>query len=283
MYRLLSPQVIVDNVVILASHKIQSKSNINTSVIKSAYCEFLSELQPHCPYTKDARLFYADAESEQLFLPYHAYKEIEILREFVAPQNPLYPQAEERKAAIQKSLTTLKTIDPTFVELFHLIMNTVLCTTTDFLGGGTSVNQEFIGVMCAYYDMDSEERAIPESLIHEFTHTALFLDELRYTHYQYDKMREQQAQIPVQFGGDSYSMTFRRCLHSLFVHAEVLIARDLYIGHGSLRSQHLSSPEIIKRAKIYIDATEKNSHIPSVMTERSRMLFDVCKQFYSQR
>ena len=55
-------------------------------------------------------------------------------------------------------------------------MNTVFSISSKRLGG-TSVNPRYIGVMCAYYDMMAEKDAIPELLIHEFTHNALFLDE----------------------------------------------------------------------------------------------------------
>ncbi len=75
-------------------------------------------------------------------------------------------------------------------------------------------------------------------------------------------------------------MSFHRCLHGLFVNAEVLLARDAFIGHEKLISQHLPTAEVIKRAKIYIKAVDKNSYLKIVMTERSAFLFEKSKQFY---
>lgn len=282
MYRLLSPQEIVNNLVTLVSPIIKEEKNIDALVIKKAYRQFLSNLQPHCPLTQDEKLFYSDAETEKLFSDYFINEETEIKGERIIPDSVLYPAAIDRKKALEKSLHQLEKIDPDFSDLFHLIMNTVFCTASQKLGG-SSVNPQYIGVMCAYYDMNAEEKAIPELLIHEFTHNALILDELCYGHYDYQKMAAEKAQIYVRLSDYSYNISFHRLLHSLIVNAEILLARDAYIGHQPLITQHLPSPGIVKRAKIYISETEKNQYVQMAMTERSRMLFDICKKFYYSR
>ena len=281
MYRLLSPQEIVNNLVTLVSPIIKEE-NVDTSAIKKAYRQFLLTLQPHCPLTMNEKLFYADADTEKLFADYFENEETEIKGERIIPDSVLYPNAIDRKKALEKSLHQLETIDPDFSDLFHLVMNTVFCTESQRLGG-SSVNPQYIGVMCAYYDMNAEEKAIPELLIHEFTHNALILDELCYGHYDYQKMAEEKAQIYVRLPDYAYNISFHRLLHSLIVNAEILLARDAYIGHQPLITQHLPSLGIVKRAKIYIEETEKNQHAQMAMTDRSRRLFDICKKFYYGR
>ena len=282
MYRLLSPQIIVDNIVTLVSPLIDWKKNINADVIKKAYRQLLSKLQPHCTRINDEQLFYSDAQTEHLFDAYFTNEATELKVDRVYTDDVLYPIAEKRKQALENALLQLEKTDPGFPDLFRLIINTVFCTPSKRLGG-TSVNPRYIGVICAYNDMCSEEKTIPESLMHEFTHNALFLDELRYGHYDYEKMSDEKALIQIRTDTYAFPISFHRCLHSLFVNAEVLLVRDAYVGHQPLISQHLSSQEIVSRAKVYIESTEKNPDAQMVMTERSRMLFDICKKFYYSR
>jgi len=283
MYRMLSAQEIINNIVALSLPFVNNKEPLAAPDLKLAHQKFLRSLQPHCPILNPEQLFYADCESEMAFENYFIREEIEYKHPALAVNlsELLYKNPLHRKLSLEQGLEQLSIDDPVFVALFKLTMNIVFCTTSNRLGG-TSVNPRFIGVMCAHQDMNAERLAIPELFIHEFTHQALFLDDLRYGHYHHELMKEPKAFCDIHYNGANYPVSLHRCLHSLIVNAEVLMARDAFIGHQPRISQHLPSCELIHRANIYLAAINDNRYALAVMKDRAMELFEKCQSVYSQ-
>lgn len=283
MYRLTSPQVIVENVVALSKPFLSSTEGLNSTTIKNAYRQYLTSIQPHCPKTMEETLFYADTETEQHFDDYFLKNH----NEFTNPKlvvdinNVLYPDAEVRKSALENCLENLKATDPVFVDVFKLVMNTVFCTVSKNIGG-TSVNPNYIGVMCAHYDMNAEEAALPELLIHEFTHNALFLDELRYKHFDYTLMNDPATHIDIEYAGIPFKMSAHRCLHSIIVAVEVLKIRDELIGHTPRVSQHVETSAMINRVKIYLNCMKNNKFTDAILTPRAKTFLESCSDYISR-
>ena len=281
MYRLFSSKQILNNVLTLASPYLKQKTALHFSTLKDAYITYLEKLQPYCPFMRNQYMFYANQETEKAFenyfVPEYRVPEAGLSYE---PEIILYADPGYRREALEVTLNDLKQRDTIFSELFSLIMNTVFCTTSHRLGG-TSVNPRYVGVMCAYYDMMAEKDALPELLIHEFTHNALFLDELRHGYYtDYKKLYDPASYVNANYRGMPIKLPFDRCLHSLIVSAEIILARDTYIGHQPRISQHLSSEEIIKRAKEYIAQIKANKAIHELMKERCHEVFETCATFF---
>ncbi|EKD70715.1 MAG: hypothetical protein ACD_46C00429G0008 [uncultured bacterium] len=283
MYRLLSSQVIINNVVTLTFPYIENSFNLDQNALKKAYRKYLKHIQPHCPYPDNNQLFYSDITTELNFTDYFSDEEFDVkeIERKINVNEVLYKDAEDRKKVLENALSYLEKTDPMFSELFCLIMNTVFCTATKKLGG-TSVNPRFIGVMCAYHDMTAEEQAVPELLIHEFTHNVLFLDELRYGHYHYEKLYDPNLYLDAVDRGVKFKFPLNRCLHSLIVSAEILLARNAYIGHAPKVTQHLTSSKILERSKNYVQIIRQNKDFNQIMTDRSRELFAICEKFYGE-
>lgn len=281
MYYLLSPQVIVDNVVTLAAPYIKDKVCLDQQGLKKAYQEYLMQLQPHCPYRNKSQLFYSDIETERAFTDYFSDEESDVteLDAQVNLAEVMYPDPKIRQYVLEKGLAYLEEADAIFSQVFRLVMNTVFCTVQRI--GGTSVNPAYVGVMCAYYDMTAEEGVVPELLIHEFTHNALFLDELRYGHFtDYQLLKNPAAQLQAIDRGVEFSFSFKRILHSLFVGGEILSARKKYLGHEVRVNQHIPSDQILARSKKYIQDISNNQAIRSLMTDRCCELFNTLEKFY---
>lgn len=281
MYRLFSSEAIVENVITLSLPYVQDPENLDQNNLKKAYRYYLAEIQPHCPHMESSQLFRSDSQTELDFANYFAKEEMDTteIEKQIDVNNVLYPNAEIRRQELEKAFAQIKMTDPTFAEIFQLVMNTVFCTVTQRIGG-TSVNPKFIGVMCAYHDMTAEPKAIPELMIHEFTHNTLFLDELRFGHYHYEHLNDETTYLDASDRGVKFQMPFHRCLHSLIVSAEILLARDAYIGHEPTINQHLTSEKILVRSKKYVATIANSSAYDKIMTERSRELFNTVKNFF---
>jgi hypothetical protein len=281
MYRLLSHREIMNNLLTLVAPYLKQKSNVDYATIKQAFIAYLHKIQPHCPYMAHSQMFHAGDEVEKAFDHYFA-PEIRVPEAGIVydPGMVQYANPSKRQEALEIGLKHIQDKDPIFAKLFQLIMNTVFCTASKRLGG-TSVNPSYIGVMCAYYDMTAEEEAVPELLIHEFAHNALFLDELRYGHYtNYQKLSDPSTYVNAVYRDMPIRLPFDRCLHSLIVSAEVLLARDAYIGHENRVSQHLPTDQLIKRAKGYVAQIKANEMIHELMTERCQKIFGVCAEYF---
>lgn len=130
-------------------------------------------------------------------------------------------------------------IDPGFWALFQFLVTFIMCPTTRFATGGTdsaAIGAIFISQPNTYSDHD-----LYELLIHEFTHTAMFLDELVRPHYGDEALLPD----PKNYGLAAISGLYRpldKVLHSLVVSTEVLLHRHEVIGHPADSRIHPPSP-----------------------------------------
>jgi len=282
MYQLLSPQIIVENIVALASPYIQNKKKLDSPSLKKAYCDYLQSIQPYCPLIHNNQLFYSDSETENLFSDYFSDSEIDMaeIYEKINLDAVMYPIANDRLNILKKSFSHIEKIDPTFCDVFRLVMNTVFCTVTKNLGG-TSVNPKYIGVMCAHHDMQSEEDVIPELFTHEFTHNAILIDEHRYGHYKnYESLKDPETYIDATDRGMHFKLPLNRILHSMLVAVEIIKLRDAFIGHQPRINQHVVTDQLIARDKKYIKTIEENKKIKNLFTDRGCYLYELVKNFY---
>lgn len=280
MYRLISPEAIMNNLIVMSSPYIEDRTSLDDAKLKHAYIEFLNQVQPHCPNNLGPDLVFADAETESSLSGYFSGEEVDTtdLEKKIDLDQVMYPDPAIRRDALLIALNYMEMIDRSYTDVFKLLINTIFCTTSKRIGG-TSVNPRYIGVICAYHDMYAEQKAVPELLIHEFTHNTLFLDELRYGHYDYTKLRDPKTFIAARDRGLKVKFPVNRCLHSLVVSAEVLLARDTFLGHEPIITQHLSSDEIRARSRKYVAILKKDK---SVLSDRGKEIFDYCEQFFSK-
>jgi len=283
VYQLLSPKIIVENIIVLASPYITTQSKLDSVVLKQAYCDYLQNIQPYCPLIRNDQLFYADAETEFLFQNYFSDPEIDMTEVYqhIDINKVMYPDPNTRCDVLNRAFSRMEQQDSTFGSLFRLVMNTIFCTVSKHIGG-TSVNPKYLGVMCAHHDMHSEETVVPELLIHEFTHHTVLLDEHRYGHYKsYQALSDPDTHIDSYDRGMHFKFPLNRIMHSMLVAVEVIKLRDNYIGHLPCINQHANTEVLIARDKEYIKTIEKNRRIQMLFTERGYYLYETVKAFYN--
>lgn len=286
MYYLTSPQQIMDNVVALSKPYLNHRQQNDLNALRSAYHQYLKTIQPDCGTFDKREIFYSDAATENAFLGFFGSEDRISLQadefDFEYQRNVLYPDPEVRKNVLIEALDTIQEYEPIWADLFKFVMHAVFCTVTHRVGG-TAVNPSYIGVMCAYYSMNAEKKAVSELLIHEFTHNALFLDEHRYGHYtDYDFLNtNKDTFIQSFYKGNSVLIPFDRAFHRLIVFIEILQARNLYIGHQPLVSQHAETPYLLKICALYLEQMLTNPSLKQLLTLRAKELLDQCQKFLS--
>lgn len=282
MLRISSSKDILNTYLTLIKPYLNPSENIDVKALKEAYVQFLENTQPHCPHMRNNKLFDAGMELEADFSGYFGPEfRVPEASEAYLPDVILYPDPNKRIEALEKAWLDLKKKDSAFHDLFPLLMNTVFPVHSQRLGG-TSVNPSYMGVMCAYYDMTAEEATLPELLIHEFTHNCLFLDELRYRHYQdYKKLMDPDSFVHANYRGKAIKLPFDRCFHSLVVCAEIFLVREAYVGHEKLIGPHPTTDKLIARAKSYLEQIKTNRTIQTLMTDRCQEIVARCDQIFS--
>lgn len=278
MYTLYSAQEIIDNVLVLANPYIDNINLLTEKSLKSAYINWLSVIQPHCPIIEKNTLVYSDKSVDARFSKYFT-KEFRVADVDIATQEMMYPDPLDRKLAIESALSKISEYDDTLYSLLMLTMNTIFCVT-DKRNGGTSVNPSYIGVMCAHYDMYAEEMAIPELLIHELAHNFLFLDEHRYGYYtSYQYLEDKKTYVDSYYNKKIIKLPFDRVLHRMVIFTEILSLRDQYLGHATMKTQHMCTEEMLEVSRWYIAQIDNNEAILSIMKPRCREIYEKIKDF----
>lgn len=279
MSAILAHEEILQNILDL-TRPYQTQKMLDMAGLKRAYLGFLQVLQPQCPQLSDDLAFYADANTEALFEGFFL-ADTRIPSESItySPTSPMYPCPERRMQALKNGFYRLSHQDKHFFALFSLVMNTVFCTTGTRIGG-SAVNSAYIGVMCAYLDMTADSVSIAELLIHEFTHNALFIDELRFGHYQ-NRSLLHDANYFVQTDNRG-AVPFDRWFHALIVYAEIIDARTRYLGHEVRPSQHADSNTLIRQAREEIVRVNQHQTMLSNLSARGQALMQRCQTFFTQ-
>lgn len=142
---------------------------------------------------------------------------------------------------IAKALEKMQQLDPALHDIFNLTTNYYFIAASKTAGGGSSSGG--LGVLWINPRKRWLEQDYLEFLVHEMTHSLLFVDERRYGHYsQYDKMFD-----PSTFAFSSILNKQRpldKVLHSLFVAINVLEFRKKHFGYDATPNLHPPSTKI---------------------------------------
>lgn len=138
----------------------------------------------------------------------------------------------------QNALETLQKENDDLGHLFCFAQNRIFFAPSLRAGGGST--SAAIGVLWMHPREHWSTQDYTEFLVHELTHTSMFLDERRYQHYwDYAALA-----LPENFGCSAVLRRPRpldKTIHSLVVAAEVLSYRDQIAGHPKNPGLHPSS------------------------------------------
>ncbi|MFK0379069.1 aKG-HExxH-type peptide beta-hydroxylase [Pandoraea sp. NPDC090278] len=137
------------------------------------------------------------------------------------------PQATTKRELIVRALHELELYSTSHSRLFHTIITDVLILPSRVAKAGST--SQAIGVIWANPKPDYTVHDTIEILVHEFTHHALFIDELCHGHYDYASLIDKSS-----WARSAILNTMRpldKVLHSAAVSMEILALREQTLGH----------------------------------------------------
>ncbi|WP_422648048.1 HEXXH motif domain-containing protein [Cupriavidus sp. H18C1] len=179
------------------------------------------------------------------------------------------PDNERKRRLVTGAVNQLAQHSPQHAALFDIIITDILlCSSSVARGGSTS---QAIGLIWMNPGPDYHRSDVVEILVHELTHHALFLDELRYAHYNYS----------VLFDSSTWTTSailniprpLDKVLHSIVVAAEVLLFREQCSGHLSAPRVHPPTHLMLEQLRESIQSTKRTlSRYPQAFRPRATQL-----------
>ncbi len=241
MYNLIGLNENIKNIYCLSA-PYSSKVIETIEDLKIPYINFLSSHQPEVPQPILDNLFVIDdLELEE--------KLTESFRgdSFLNDKNQATMIGEtaeiERKKSqiknVKKAMDKFGILCKEHWALLNLVINHVIFRESKQASGGSSSSG--IGVLWLNLRDHVTVDDIIELLIHESTHNLLFIDEIRYLHYNYELVLSE----------DNYAISsilkskrpLDKVVHSIVVAVELILARRNFLGKSNI-TIHPKSPEL---------------------------------------
>ncbi|WP_437680010.1 aKG-HExxH-type peptide beta-hydroxylase [Sorangium sp. So ce131] len=258
MYHLLGQETCHDVLKSLARPYLEGPDDVDPGFMgwKRAYQRYVKWIQPYLPSGSPAGPVYVDDPAlEDVFL--EAFMKESPLddlpryrdRTFFENGPAARPQIAEDVRHLCESMRKFGQLDPGFWAAFDLFVNFVLCPVSRYSRGGSG--SDCIGVLYLSRTRTYSLRDLYEILVHEFTHTAMFLDERSRPHYGDERLMP----LPENWARATVTGMQRpldKVLHSMVVATEVLLHRDLVLGHDADTVIHPRTPELVTNVLLTI-------------------------------
>ncbi|MDJ0822265.1 MAG: HEXXH motif-containing putative peptide modification protein [Paracoccaceae bacterium] len=176
---------------------------------------------------------------------------------------------------IRRSVERYTETDPDYWNYWSLIISHMTCPRTDYTTrGGTTSGA--IGVIYACNPRRHADIDLNEFLIHEATHHGVFLFELSYGLYDYNRvaMRENYAQAALS----CKMRPLDKVLHSIVIGTEILLQRQRLGLRPAERPYHGTTEELAQGVWSSIIGVQSDPNLYGLLTEGGRWLLDYCAQ-----
>lgn len=166
-----------------------------------------------------------------------------------------------KKERLTVALSEIGFFSPEYSALFQTLITDIFILPSRVAKGGST--SQAVGVIWANPRISYTILDLMEILIHEFTHHAMFLDELRYGHYAYAEIlkRSTWARSAIL----NVDRPLDKVLHSTIVAVEVLLWRSAHLGHPVQPRVHPPTDVLIEQVNSSIasmeESVQKNSAI----------------------
>lgn len=183
---------------------------------------------------------------------------------------------ETALSEIEKGFKLIHQGDEKFYSLAKTVTNTIYYARTKGKEGGGSVSSA-IGTLWCANRKNWEINDLAEFIVHETTHTLVFLDELRFSHY---------VSLSELSNKDNYALSsvlkikrpLDKVFHSLIVAFEILSLREDWLGHPESPKIHPPSSEIYRNCINTIISLRDVCKDKNLVTKRVVDLVDKVQQ-----
>lgn len=187
-------------------------------------------------------------------------------------------EANEKKALILRAIHELGLYSEVHKALFDTLITDIFILPSALAKAGST--SQAIGVIWANPKMTYSQHDMVEILVHEMTHHAMFIDEVRYVHYSYSAVTDKSTWARSAIL--NVPRPLDKVLHSAVVATEVLLMRANYIGHPVLTKVHPPTNVMLTQLRDAIASTEKvllrYKGARKIFTDRANEIFDNVRQ-----
>lgn len=274
MISLIGNSNIYKNIAVLSA--IDNEANFKSfDDLENSFHEFLKKTQPDVPRLNKLGTSIIENKNTEQSLTNLFYTEslLDDMNQSSAVGSSLESEFQRSQESIRSAMEFIKLEFPEIYFTLQIAVDSIFLRKSDVSGGGSTSNA--IGVVWVNHRDHWSRNDIVELLVHELTHTLVFIDELRYLHYpDYDLILTED-----NYSNSAILQTKRpidKVVHSIIVATEVVALRKNYLGEPEKPCVHPPSVDIIEQTLSAYDSLTSMPNYKELTTERSRYLLDSC-------
>lgn len=281
MYGLEGYEHNVKNIARLAHPYLPRQHGITPSTLRTAYRAFLRNYHETTLIGDDPAQIVTHVEKAETLLSFFGASVLNDLdQEAMVGKVRSDPHSEFCGNQVRAAINELKTADAKLAQLFDMAIHSVALSESRANSKGQTArggsSNSLIGLIWIVVRRDITTQDVIELLIHEFTHTLVFLDELNFGHFNYKvlALKEFWAQSAIL-------MTARpmdKVVHSVLVATEILHARSVLLGGNNASLVHKDSTTLASGTLAAIHSVLSHPHLDQVCSGRSIQLTERARE-----
>ena len=240
--------------------------------LKPHYLKFIDEYYNHPPINRDNQYVVTDPKQSKALLKFYSASQLNDLSQDDIVGD-LYEHSRHRSLIerIAKAAQELQIRNTEIATLFSLAIHSIVVSDSkrnkDGLkayGGSTS---NLVGLVWLTLKDSLSNQDIVELLIHELTHTLVFLDELNFGHFNYENItkREFWARSTIL----NRPRPIDKVVHSIVVGGEILNARQSFLPNTEVLTVHPQSELLKANALASIESVLSLPNVKKICLPRS--------------
>jgi len=261
VYRLVGMSELLKTAYMLSYPYLHRDQEVTATTLKTGLRQHLKVVQPGVARSSElvTEFMVADASTRAL---------LDILELTEQPSCSSDPALVLRK--VIASFAFIGQSDGQLGELFRTVVDRVLVTTNVNVPGSAS-SPRAIGVLWIQPTDEWEEQDFVEALIHELTHTLLYLDEQRYVHYiRAEALQDKSTWVASAIRSEARPVN--GVAHSILVATEILcLRRDWQLGHNGI-ALHGDSNIILSKTVHALDELQNQPDSWNLLSPRMQSL-----------
>lgn len=177
------------------------------------------------------------------------------------------PERRLKQERLEGALREISLYSPSYADIFRTVVTDIFILPSAIARAGST--SAAIGVIWLNPKLSYPIADVMEILLHEFTHQAMFLDELRYGHYSYGTIRDRSTWAKSAIL--NLSRPIDKVLHSLVVATEVLLFRQRHIGRPAAPRAHPPTSILLQQLDESLSSVEAavRKH-PNILMSRAK-------------
>jgi len=153
------------------------------------------------------------------------------------------PDAARKRNLMTRALDELRLYSEDHRALFDTVITDVFILPSSVAKAGST--SQAMGVIWANPRINYPLHDVMEMLVHELTHHAMFIDEIRFSHYNYGSVPDQNTWARSAIL--NVPRPLDKVLHSAVVATEILLLRERVLGHPVRPAVHPPTPFMLCR------------------------------------